>query len=155
MAIFEIKTDLTKLTMQQYSLPDSFKWASGQNEWQQGEWVDIAAGGKIARLSGTSGTASTSVNTFPLYTSSDRADVKFSRTMTVPKGFNYVFETDNYDGTVNVGTLLAVETDGTRGRLTPAATGEIVRAVCEDTDPTSDGGRGTITCRLLDGRSVA
>ena len=150
MAIFEIKSDLTKIRLEQYNLPANFNFST--TTIGHGEWITLSSGKRVAKLTADPGTTERH-NTFPVYTSTDRADVKLSNTITIPQG-DFRFETDNYTGTVAVGTLMTVQIHATAsngGTLEPAATGEAVRAIVEDVDST----RTTITCRMLDGVTLA
>ena len=142
--MLDITTDRTRFTASARKLPANFDFST--TSIAEGEWVELAAGGRVAKSSAAA--INTSHNTFPVGTHTDRADVKSALVVEVPVG---IFEavTDNYDSsaTINVGTLLTVEHNSGAGRLTAAASGNAVRAICTDTDATA----GTITFRMMDG----
>lgn len=148
---FEILTDATKLVRHSAKLPqnevprvaggttnNSFNYG---DPIEQGEWVDLAQGNTIARITGVSN----SHNTFPVWTNTGRIDVHFSNTVTLPLGSNYIFKTDQHDGDPDIGDLLGV----TGGKLVTATTSHAIRAICMDKDMD-----GTITCRMLEAGNV-
>ena len=140
--MLDITTAPNRYTRKSANLATAFAFAE---HFEVGEWVTLAAGNVVSRITGSA--EITHLVTYPVMTGSGRADVKFSRTLTLAQG-DIEFVTDNYDSAASIiiGTELAVEGDGdttqARGRLTAAASSSAVRAICIDTDATA----GTITC---------
>ena len=142
--MLDITTAPNRYTLKSANLADAFTFAQ---HFETGEWVTLAAGNTVSRITGSS--EITHLVTYPVITGSGRADVKFSRTLTLAQG-DFEFVTDNFTSTpaISIGSELAVEGDGdatqARGRLTVAASGSAVRAICIDTDATAS--PATITC---------
>lgn len=140
--MLDITTAPNRYTRKSANLADAFTFAQ---HFETGEWVTLAAGNTVSRITGSA--EITHLVTYPVMTGSGRADVKFSRTLTLAQG-DFEFVTKNYAATptIAIGTELAVEGDGdatqARGRLTAAASGSAVRAICIDVDATAS----TITC---------
>jgi hypothetical protein len=123
----KVETDLTRLSRPSVAIPSSWDFAAS-GHFLPGEWVYVNDSGEVARVTES---VVTHENVHPLFTGSERDDVKFTLILSYLDGV-FVAETDNHKNeTLAVNDPLTIEGDaGTpeRGRLRKAASGEIIIA---------------------------
>ena len=118
--MFDVKTDLTKITLKPVLLPSG--WVAADGHFLPGEWVYVDANDRVARIT-EDGIAHP--NVYQIFTGSARMDTQFVGGLTVLVGV-YEAETDWHAGTPALNDALTVNGDGEtveRGELATTTTG--------------------------------